>query len=115
MDIEKMKFAVDLFPGKLLDRYGEVSKEEFVPYVEKEPIPEKEVILSYMRKFPPCVFTSAPVTDRCTGEKVGEADNGRSDGEFMWYESWIYYFEHYNLKLNEAFIYHVLSRTQTAE
>ena len=115
MDIEKMKFAVDLLPDKLLDRYGEVSKEEFAQCIEKKPIPEKEVILSYMRKFPSCAFTSAPVIDRWTGEKVGEADNGRSDGAFMWYESWMYYFEHYDLKLNEAFICHVLSRTQAAE
>ena len=55
-------------------------------------------------------FTSAPVIDIFTDKEVKSADNGYSDSEYIWRESEIYYFEKYNLKLNDDFIKYVLNK-----
>ena len=68
---------------------------------------EKEMLLAYMNRFEPHLFTTEPVTDIFTGEKVADADNGFSDGEFTWYVSEIYYFRKYDLAVSEEFIDHV--------
>lgn len=69
----------------------------------------KKKILDYMRKFPPVAFTSAPVYDKFSGEIVFEANNMHFDGIFAWFESEIYHFEKYDLKLNDDFIDQVLN------
>lgn len=67
-------------------------------------------ILQYLKSFAPCKFTSAPVVDILTGEKVADADNGFSDGQYTWYVSEIYYFERYRLPLDQHFVEHVLTK-----
>ena len=74
------------------------------------PIPRKEEILAYMKRFPFSAYTSQPVYDFFTGEETAPADNQRTDGVYIWYESWIYHFEKYNLKLNDDFVQYVLSQ-----
>lgn len=69
---------------------------------------EKERILSWLKRFEAWAFTSAPVVDVFTGETVADADNGYTDGKYTWYESEIYYFEKYNLKLRRDFIEHIV-------
>lgn len=76
------------------------------------PHPNKEKILAFMRGFPHSAFTSQPVFDVFTGEEVGAADNQITDGVYIWYESWVYHFEKYNLKLNDDFIQYVLNRPE---
>lgn len=68
---------------------------------------EKEMVLAYMKRFEPCLFTTEPAVDVFTGEKVADADNGFSDGEFTWYVSEIYYFREYDLAISREFIDHV--------
>ena len=70
----------------------------------------KKKIICYLRNFNACLFTSQPVIDAFTGEEVYEADNGYTDGSYTWYESEIYYFEKYDLALEEDFIAYVLER-----
>ena len=70
----------------------------------------KMAILKYMRSFPHSAYTTAPVYDRITGEVVRESDDQITDGTYIWYESWIYHFEKYDLKLNDDFIEYVLDR-----
>lgn len=71
---------------------------------------EKTALLQYMKAYSPCAFTSQPVKDVFSGKIVADANNARSDGEYRWYESEIYHFEKYNLKLSDEFIRHVLSK-----
>ncbi len=82
-------------------------KSSIFPYTDNV----KNALLLFMKSFEWCAFTSAPVIDRITGEKVFDADNARSDGKYQWYESDIYHLEKYNLKLNDDFIQHVLNRS----
>ena len=81
-------------------------KENTAYYTENE----KALLLQYMKSFSPCAFTSEPVRDIFSGKIVVDADNARSDGEYRWCESEIYHFEKYNLKINDDFVHHVLSR-----
>lgn len=76
------------------------------------PVNDKERIIAYLRKSPVSAYTSAPVVDVLTGEIVGESDNARSDGTYTWYESEMYHFEKYNLKLNDEFVQYVLNRPE---
>lgn len=89
---------------------NKMTQEELAKNTGDKAIKNKDIILSYMTQFPPCAFTSQPVIDKFTGKTVFDANNARSDGVYTWYESEIYHFEHYNLKLNDDFIEHVLNQ-----
>lgn len=82
---------------------------EFSKIISENPIDEKEKVLEYLKKFPEVAFTSEPVRDKYSNKIVYDADNARTDGKYTWYESEIYHFEKYNLKLNDDFIQHVLN------
>lgn len=81
-----------------------MAKERFDKNITINPIKNKEKILAYLKKFDDWAFTSMPVYDIYTGEKVEDADNAKTDGTYIWYCSEIYHFEKYNLKLNKEFI-----------
>lgn len=100
-----MKYAISIPVRKM-------SREQFYNLASDTPIPQKNKILSFMRKAPVVAYTSLPVHDRITGDEVFSANNAHSDGIFTWYESEIYHFEKYNLKLNDDFIEYVLSRPE---
>lgn len=88
----------------------DVSPEELKKYCSEMPLMQKQKIVSYLKNAPLMAFTSAPVRDVFTGENVRDADNARSDGTYQWYESEIYHFEKYNLKLNDDFIKYISNR-----
>lgn len=89
----------------------EMKHDELLKVTSKHAINNKDSILSYMKNFPECAFTSAPVKDAFTGEIIYDANNARTDGTYQWYESEIYHFEKYNLKLNDDFLQYVLNRS----
>lgn len=97
---------------KFLTKYPvqKMSKKEFENYTFSYATEVKDKIVKYLKKFSECAFTSEPVKDKYTGEIVYDADNARSDGEYTWYESEIYHFEKYNLKLDDEFIDYVLNQ-----
>ena len=74
------------------------------------PIEHKQEILMYLKSFPECAFTSQPVYDKFTKQNLDSVDNAITDGIYTWYKSEIYYFEKYNLKLNNDFIEYVLDK-----
>lgn len=86
--------------------------QQFSEQTSAVPVTQKNRILSFMRNAPIIATPSLPVFDRLTGEEVYPANNAHSDGTFTWYESEIYHFEKYNLKLNDDFIRHVLNRPE---
>lgn len=73
-------------------------------------IHDKETVLRYLKSFHPNGYTTAYLKDKITGVTVSEGFAGYNDGEYEWYDYWIYHFEKYNLKLNDDFIEHVLSK-----
>lgn len=99
--MEGIKFVVDF-------DIDDISIEELQKCFSQKHIYKKSEILLYMKSAPMVACTTAPTVDRLTGRQVNAADNARSDGVYQWYESEIYYFERYNLKLSNEFIEHVL-------
>ena len=99
------KFIID-------DDITELSKDDFKKIISDKSIKQKDIILQYLKKFPYSAYTSQPVFDKFSGEEVFEADNAHTDGVYTWYESEIYHFEKYNLKLNDDFIEYVLNKTK---
>ncbi len=93
----------------------EMTIEDFKKITSEKEISEKRIILEYMRKYEPCAFTSEPVYDKLTGGKVFGANNGHTDGKYFWFESVIYHFDKYNIKLNDDFIEHVLKQQNLKE
>lgn len=74
------------------------------------PIDGKDEIVSYMKSGHKEWFTTACVQDIVTEQETDISDTGFTDGEYLWYAAEIYHFEKYNLKLNDDFIAHVLSK-----
>lgn len=93
-------------------RICKISKDKFKELISKTEITDKNTLLDYMRKTPETAFTSQPVYDKMTGDKVSDADNMHDDGEYYWFEEDIYHFEKYNIKLSDEFIDHVLRVTK---
>ncbi len=87
-----------------------MSRENFHHNTTIDPIENKDTILEYLKRFEDWAFTSQPVYDIYTGEEVADADNGKTDGVYTWYESEIYHFQKYNLILNDDFIKYVMNR-----
>lgn len=75
------------------------------------PIDGKDSVISYMKSGHKKWFTTACVQDIVTEQETDIPDTGFTDGEYLWYAAEIYHFEKYNLKLNDDFIAHVLSKT----
>ena len=84
---------------------------DFSRCLDASPVQEKQKISEYLKSFPLSAYTSEPVYDKFTGDMVREADNARSDGVYTWYESEIYHFDKYNLKLDDEFVDYVLNKT----
>ena len=73
----------------------------------------KEAILHYLKSAQLYAYGTGILTDAFSKEPVSKVErynNSYSDGEYEWYDSEIYHFEKYNLKLNNDFIQHVLNR-----
>ena len=98
-----MKYIIDY------DLEG-VTVQEFKNLCSDAPSKKAE-ISNYLKSFNAWGYTTEPLSDILTGEIIQE--NGcasYTDGEYEWYDDWIYHFEKYNLKLNDDFIAHVLSK-----
>ena len=78
--------------------------------ISKNGIPEKNKILQYLKSFEPDCASGMTLTDEVTGNDTDLSVNGFEDGTYFWDTRHIYHFEKYNLKLNNDFIKHVLSR-----
>lgn len=94
----------------LKQNLDDISKEELEAITSNKEIPEKHKVLEYLKSFGKTAYTTARVVDLFTGEEQTFIDDARSDGVYTWYDSEIYHFEKYNLKLNDDFIEHVLNR-----
>lgn len=88
----------------------DISKAELKSITGTEEISGKQKILRYLKSFNKTACTTQHVVDLFTGEEQPIIDDARSDGTYTWYDSEIYHFEKYNLKLNNDFIQYVLNR-----
>lgn len=95
------KYITDILTNKIA---GMTIEDIRADYTEAQ----KKRIIDYFKRFDAVAFTSQPVFDAFTGQKVAAADNSYTDGIYTWYRSEMYYFEHYGLRLRKDFIEHVM-------
>ena len=73
-----------------------------------EKIEHKNTILKYLRSFNEDCVSAGKVFDEIENKQVDIALISYTDGEFYWNEADIYYFENYDLKLEDDFVQKVL-------
>lgn len=92
--------------------YNVKNSDELKSYFDKLENPNKKKILSYLK--------NSSFESSCTTEKVFDYVEKKitdipmvsyCDNKFYWDDREIYYFEKYNLKLNDDFIEYVLKRS----
>lgn len=95
----------------LLDKaLSKMSDAELKNIMSDTEIPDKQKIIKYLKSFEKSSYTTQPVIDVLTGEKLDFVNDMRSDGVYSWSDSEIYHFEKYNIKLDDNFIEYVLSK-----
>lgn len=79
--------------------------------VSEREMEKKADILTYLKKVN--VMAAAPgyAIDVFTGNRIQEPLYAYSDGEYIWRSDTIYYFDKYNLRLEDDFIEHVLKQS----
>ena len=98
-----------------LGKYKEIYKDNSLPSVldnisEKE-IPQKNVVLRYLKSHKPTAYSPQECFDVVSGEKINEPLSCMDDGVYYWRSDLIYYFEKYNLKLLDEFVDYVIAKT----
>ncbi len=85
----------------------DVSLKKFIGYR----LNEKEAILKYFKEHDSetAIITCAS-TDYISGEKLSNSVTCFDDGEYCWTSEEVYHFKKYDLKLNDDFVRHVLSK-----
>lgn len=92
---------------KALSKMSDVELKAIMCDIE---IPGKQKVVNYLKSFEKNAYTTQPVIDVLTGEKLNFINDMRSDGVYSWFDSEIYHFEKYNIKLDDNFIQYVLSK-----
>lgn len=78
--------------------------------ISNNEIPNKNIILQYLKSFPPDCAAGMCLKDEITGKIVNTGVNGYEDGVYYWDTRHIYHFEKYNLILDNNFIQYVLGK-----
>ena len=98
----------------VLGMYKEIYHNDSFPsisdFVSNNEMENKTVILDYLRKGKVTAASPARMVDVINGEKIDGSLKMLEDDKYAWRSDLIYYFEKYNLKLDDDFIAHVLSK-----
>lgn len=101
-----MKFMVVI--GRCKELYYDDTLPSIAELVSDTPIQNKNDVLRYLRKGKITSCSPALVRDIFTNEVINIPLNCMTDGVYAWRSDIIYYFEKYNLKLDDGFMNHVL-------
>ena len=85
-------------------------REAWKSLMPRKPIKEKETVLKYLRNGKDTAAYAGIAKDILTGEEIPGQWLLLSDGVFEWSTDEIYYFEKYNIKLEDEFIEYVLKK-----
>lgn len=85
-------------------------KNHIIEMISSEPIPQKEIILGYLKNGQDNGVCCSSVYDFIESHSVPRTIHRYKDDIYEWDDSEIYHFEKYNLRLNDDFIKHVLSK-----
>lgn len=96
--------------GKCKEEYRDENLPSIRELVDAKPIESKAEVLAYMKKWDTGARAPKIFRDAITGEIVPTEYCCYCDGKFVWCTDAVYYFEKYNLKLDNKFIEHILSQ-----
>lgn len=97
-----------------INLYGKIDLQELKASCSVSALPEKNKVLEYLKKEKLIsAYTTEKVFDLFKGKKTNIAVVAYNDETYYWDDRDVYYFENYNLKLNDDFIQHVLNRCNT--
>lgn len=99
---------------KSICRYREIYGTETLPSIYDNvstSAPEyKGKIIHYLKSFKPTALSPKVITDLFSGDKLNIPFYCSNDGVYNWRSDMIYYFEKYNLKLDDSFVNYVLEK-----
>ncbi len=99
--------------GKFKEAFQQAYKDTDLPSIKalisSEPISMKEKVLDYLKSAKIVAVSPSIPRDVITQERIPGDFCYYSDGKYSWRSDTIYYFEKYNLKLEDEFIQHVLA------
>ena len=78
--------------------------------ISLEEIPQKEIILSYLKNGEDNGVCCSSVYDYIEDYSTGDTIHRYKDDDYEWDDREIYHFEKYNIRLNDDFIKHILKR-----
>lgn len=81
-----------------------ISAKDHISSVE---IPDKELILNYLKKGECDGVVCAGIYDYATDTPTGKTNQTYTDGCYYWTDAEIYHFDNYNLELDPEFIEYV--------
>lgn len=89
--------------------YREFEDDETLPSIKDNifsvPISNKQKILQYLKSFEPhAIAPAVSKEDIFTNKKMAKTLSSYTDGNYIWLSDEVYYFERYNLKLDNDFI-----------
>lgn len=90
--------------------FGGNNEKSVIDYKLNNEPPYKETVLKYLKSGKDDGIRCSSLFDYFKNELTPEAVYHYTDGEYYWDSEEIYHFEKYNIKLNPAFIEHVLSK-----
>ena len=103
-----------LIIGKFKEAYQRAYRDINLPYIKDmisaEAIEGKKKVLDYLKSAEIVAVSPSIPRDIITGERIPGDFCYYSDGKYSWRSDTIYYFERYNLRLEDEFIQHVLSQ-----
>lgn len=73
---------------------------------------ETNMLLKYLNSFEPDAYTTQPLFDPMTTDKVKDADNLYTDGTYYWYDCDVYLIRKYGLTATKEFMKHVKEKSQ---
>lgn len=94
--------------GKIKEIYKDRSIPSIYDLIQDEPIAQKNKVLEYLKNGKVEAYAPGRLKDIISGEKIEGDICCYTDGIYEWRSDTIYYFDKYNLKLEDQFILHVL-------
>ena len=98
--------------GKFREVYHDNTLPSITELISDTPIQNKNDVLKYLRKGKITSCSPARPHDVITNEAINIPLNCMTDGIYAWRSDVIYYFEKYNLKLDDDFIDYVLNKSK---
>ncbi|MBQ6902815.1 MAG: hypothetical protein IJN71_07415 [Oscillospiraceae bacterium] len=96
--------------GMYKEGYNDKTLPSIFDLIQSNPIEEKNKILAYLKSKQPDAYAPNIFVDIIKKKSVGGPFCCYHDDFFTWRTDTIYYFERYNMKLDNRFIEYVLSQ-----